>query len=38
MLIVLYLLEEKGINEEIEDSVLNRRRKRYYWMCVNLKK
>lgn len=38
MSIALHLPEEKGTNEETEDSALNRRRKRYHWMCANPKK
>lgn len=35
---ILHLPEEKGTNEETEDSVLNRRRKRYHWLCPKPKK
>ena len=36
--IALHLPEEKGTNEETEDSASNRRRKRYHWLCPKPKK
>ena len=38
MSIALHLPEEKGTNEETEDSASNRRRKRYHWLCPKPKK
>lgn len=38
MSVALHLPEEKGTNEETEDSALNRRRKRYHWKYTKPKK